>query len=214
MSDIPAPVAPEFRALTAEESALVARFPLPDPVTDCLVNKTQLAEALDVSVPSVTDWLRKGLPVEDAGTNGKAYSFRLSVAWAWRQKQLASEAAARRAADDSINQLALHLTGGTVNLEPGVSVAEQRGLMQTAMLRDQAARQRRELVPRAEVVELFEALGVSIRSALDALPDRLGRDLGLEGRDLERVETACDDIMGAVSAAVEKVLRDDATPPD
>ena len=67
----------------------VARYPLPDGVTDngTPLNRAQLAAAFGVSVNAVTDWINKGMPALSTGQNGVAYEFRLAHCWAWRQSR-------------------------------------------------------------------------------------------------------------------------------
>jgi phage terminase Nu1 subunit (DNA packaging protein) len=204
MGDAPA-------ALTAEEeAALVAAWPLPEGVPDAQVNKAQLATALNVSETTVSAWLRAGLPYVEAGTNGRSYVFRLAVAYAWVTARRAEEERSRSAADAAAAQLQLALLGGeTAGSAPDkLSLADQRKLLELELVRTQAARGRGELIPRADVVEGLEAVFAALRDALDALPDRLGRELGASGRDLERIEAACDDALAGATRAVGALARE------
>ena len=56
----------------------VDAFPLPDGVDDGVLNRGQLAEALRVSEPSITSWIRDGMPVLSQGGNGQAITFWLN----------------------------------------------------------------------------------------------------------------------------------------
>lgn len=199
----------ELRGLTAEEAALVARFPLPAGVPDALVNKADLAHALRVSEVTIGKWQQRGLPAETEGTNGRAWLFRLSIAFAWVEDWRAREGMARLQAREAAGQLALALTGGTIAHEGGLTSREQRELMDLVILRNRAAREQGELMHRDEVVDLFERAFGLIRNALDALPDRLGRELNLSGADLEAIERACDDALARTAQMVEELACDE-----
>lgn len=206
---------PLLRPLTAEETSLVEAFPLPEGVPDALVNKAQLATGLGVSETTVSAWLRRPddpLPSEAPGANGRSYQFRLSIAFAWMRRMRDEEDSARAAGDAAMAQLQMHLLGGeTVGGADGkMSIADQRKLIELQMIRDQAARQRRELIRREDVVVGIEEMLSAIRDAHDALPDRLARELGVDGRAMEKIERACDDILkGAARAVAEVISHDD-----
>lgn len=193
----------------AQEADLVAAWPLPDGVPDATVNKVQLAQAMSVSDTTVSAWLRAGLPYVEAGTNGRSYQFRLAVAYAWVMRRRAEEEASRSAGDRAAAQLQLALLGGEAaqgaGTGEGLSVSDQRKLLELELVRTQAARARGELIARADVVEGFEAVFAALRDALDALPDRLGRELGVSGREMERIEAACDDALEGARRAVGRL---------
>ncbi len=50
------------------------------------LTKEQLASAFDVSLTTVSTWIRKGCPYVERGSNGKAWQFSLSQVAAWREK--------------------------------------------------------------------------------------------------------------------------------
>ncbi|WP_181164451.1 terminase small subunit [Amaricoccus solimangrovi] len=186
-----------LRALTAEEGALTARYPLPAGVPDAVVNQYQLADALDTSQTTLANWRRLGLPVEVEGTNGRSYQFRLSLCFAWMRKREADDRTARLAAEDATQQLRLALTGGTVapGAEPGLSRRDAIETLQLEKAWTDAARARGELIAAAEVAEALQAVFAEIRDGLDAAPDRLARDLGLDGAGVEAAQMICDDIL-------------------
>lgn len=204
---------PDLRPLTAVEAALVERYPLPPGVPDALVNKTQLETGLGVSQTTISAWLRRTenpLPFETAGTNGRNYQFRLSVALAWMRAMRADEDSAKAQGDAAAAQLQMHLLGGeTASATDGkMTLADQRKVMELEVIRMSAARQRGELMWRDDVVLGFEEFAAAVRDALDALPDRLARELGLAGRDLEKCEMACDDALAAAHRAMREVIGD------
>lgn len=204
---------PDLRELTEDEAELVAAHPLPKGVPDALVNKSQLEVGLGVSGTTISNWLRRAdnpLPFEDAGTNGRSYQFRLSVAYAWMKAMRAEEESAKAAGDAATAQLSMALLGGeSAAGAPGkMSLADQRKLLELEALRRVEATNRRALVWHDDVAEAFEAYNSTIRDALDALPDKLARVLGLEGRDLEKIEQVCDDVLEGADRAIRELIGD------
>lgn len=194
----------DLRDLTADEAALSARHPLPEGVQDAVVNKSQLALALNTSEVTVGKWIARGLPFEQEGTNGRPYLFRLSLAFAWVEADRAGRSEARARADEAAGQLAMALSGGAIKAEAGgMTTAEQAAVMDLVIKRNRAALEQKDLIWRADAVAAFEAAFLLVRDGLEGLPDRLGRELGLEGADLERVERACDDVLSRAAAKVE-----------
>jgi hypothetical protein len=205
---------PGLRALTAAEAAMVAAHPLPESVPDALVNKSQLEVGLGVSGTTISAWLRRPdhpLPYETAGANGRSYQFRLALAFAWMQAMRADDDSAKAAGDAAAAQLSMALLGGeSAASTPGkLSLADQRKLLELEALRRVEAQNRHDLIRREDVVTGVEEIFAAIRDALDALPDRLARELGLAGRDLEKIEKACDDVLAGAARAVTGVIGDE-----
>lgn len=50
-----------------------------------LLNRADLAQAFDVSLPTIDSWIRKGCPFRQRGTNGKAWQFSLPEVARWRE---------------------------------------------------------------------------------------------------------------------------------
>jgi len=206
----------ELRDLAADEVKMVAAHPLPNGVPDTLVNKAQLEVGLGVSGTTISTWLRRPdnpLPYESAGANGRSYQFRLSVAYAWMQSMRAEEESAKAAGDAAAAQLSLALLGGesAAGSSGKMSLSDQRKLLELEALRRVEAQNRRDLVWRADVAEAFEAYNATVRDALDALPDKLARALGLEGRDLEKVEQVCDDVLEGADRAIRGLIDNGET---
>lgn len=197
--------------LSPDEAALVARYPLPDDAVDGLLNKAQLETATGISQTTISAYLRQGLPYVEAGTNGRSYVFRLSVVHAWLEARRENDKAARAAGDEVAAQYQLAFLGGdtAARVDGRMSLTDQRKLLELELQRMSAARQRGELMRRDDVVAGFERVFAAIRDALDAMPDRLAREFGLEGRDLERVEMICDDGLAQAAREVEAIVKHD-----
>jgi phage terminase Nu1 subunit (DNA packaging protein) len=149
------------------------------------------------------------MPAEREGQSGQPYAFRLSVAYAWVQHMRAGEADARAAGDEAAAQMSLALLGQDA-LDPDaarLTAGEQKRLLEVELERIRLAREKGELIRRDDVVATFEDVFGALRDALDALPDRLARELGLDvGRDLERIEAACDDVLAGAERRVRELV--------
>lgn len=201
--------------LEGAEAELVSRYPLPDGVPDVEVNKKLLAHALDVSTTTVDAWstLPDGerIPYVSRGTNGRSYVFRLSVAYAWRQARDAAEETGRRISEDAVAQLRLDLLGGSVKDQARASLSprEQAEALRVEKEWIMAAHTRREFIRASDVAEALESAFVSIRDGLDAAPDRIGRELSLNGPQIESIQKILDAILQNAQADLETKITDD-----
>ncbi|MEO0680383.1 MAG: terminase small subunit [Pseudomonadota bacterium] len=196
--------APSLRALTADEGAAVERHPLPEGVADAEMNKGQLAHALGVSPTTVDNWRQAGLPYDGEGTNGRPYVFRLSIAYAWVAARRDAESTRRKAADESAAQMRLAIVGGetAADMVEGLSPKEQREVIDLEYSHMRAAEARGELLRSEDVAEGLTRAFAAVRDGLDALPDRLARELSLDGAGVEAAQVICDDVL---QAAVREV---------
>lgn len=202
---------PDLPPLIGGDLALVKRHPLPAGVADAVVNKKLLAHALDVSATTVDAWLVDGLPYVEKGTNGRSYSFRLSVCFAWARERTATAARSEAQAQDAAAQLRLQLLGGSVADESraGLSPKEHREALEVEMAAMKAAQMRRDLVRADEVATGFEAAFVVIRDGFDAAPDALALELGLTPAQTERVQIILDEILRKAQSKVAAVIDGD-----
>lgn len=206
-------VAAALRPLTEAEAATTAAHPLPDGVPDAEVNKFQLAHALDVSENTLGKWMQAAdFPVESVGTNGRSYSFRLSLVWAWRRAREGAEQARRLQAEGAAEQMRLALIGpqSAAGDRAKLSSKEQADLLALEYRYMQAARLRGELLDAEETAEEVEAAFAAIRDGLDALPDRAARELHLDGAAIEVMQNICDDILAAAARKIQGVIGDNA----
>lgn len=201
-----------LRELTPDEAALVARHPLPEGVPDAEVNKFQLAHALDVSETTLDKWRRDGLPVESEGTNGRSYTFRLSVCYAWTVARREADQSARLRAEGAAQQLRLALIGGesAAGSRAALPPKEQRDLLDLEYAYMRAAAARGELMRAEDVAEAFQAVFAAIRDGLDALPDRAARELALSGPGVEALQRICDDVLDGARREVRAMIGDES----
>ena len=170
---------------------------LPPGVADVVLNRAQLAEALGKTEPTITTWLREGLPFITEGTNGKAYEFQLSACYRWMREREIADAARRTEADQSVRQMRLALVGGTdaTGGEGDLSPKQRRELYDAEQAFMITALTRGDLVKRGDVVNVLEDVLLTIRDVVTALPDRLEREAGLSGKALDLAIEVCDRVL-------------------
>lgn len=195
--------------LTERQADDVARFPLPDGVDDAVLNKTQLARALDASEPTIDRWIADGMPVLQEGSNGRSYQFQLSHCYAWRKARLAERQAVDEKAERAVRQMRMALVGGSVgDSERGLHPKERAAIYEAEQRWTEMARARGELVPYGEVVEVFDKLLSLVRAAVDGMPDRVKRDADLSPAQLHAVVQVGDDIIDDLGRQVDAWLEE------
>ncbi len=188
-------------------------YPLPSGVQDAVLNRAQLAEAFGTSEPTIDRYRKDGMPVLAEGTNGQAYQFQLSDCYAWRQAREAERQASNEAAEAAVRQMRMELLGGdSGNSEMGLSARERKELYETESAYNRLARERGELIPQGEVIELLDTVLSMVRNSITGLPDRLSRDAALTGRQAEQAVVVTDDLLKELHTALaEFVDGNDAT---
>lgn len=174
----------------------VKKYPLPDGVPDAVLNKKQLATALNVTEPTIDRYIGRGMPVAEEGGNGRSYQFQLSDCYAWYCGQRDEQERQTAEADRAAQQMRLALLGGEAGDSERALPAKERAQIYEAEQRYlAAARERGRLIPVEKVVDLLESVFMTIRDAVDALPDRLEREAGLNGKQVDAAVVACDDML-------------------
>lgn len=182
-------------------------YPLPEGVEDAVLSKERLAEAFGVSLPTIANWQRSGLPVQTEGDNGRAYEFLLSECYAWNEARKAAKADADERADRAVQQMRLHLVGGGLGDEERVLSPRERGDLYSAELAfNKAAQARGELVPRSDLVETLERVFALIVRFNETLPDRLQRECGLTNSQVEAAIRACDQALVDLNGEIGAIL--------
>jgi phage terminase Nu1 subunit (DNA packaging protein) len=180
-------------------------YQLPEGVADADLNQAQLAEALDVSLTTIVAYRTAGMPILSAGANGKAYTYRLSECWAWLQQRRADAQAERERGDATAAQMRMHLLRARVEDDPTTTLPPRERLLilQAELVHQQAAVARRSLIRIDEAAALIEGLFGILRSALDALPDRMEREAGVGPVVVERIMTICDRTLADLRSRIE-----------
>lgn len=186
------------------DNAVLALYPLPKGVSDADVNRGQLAQAFGVSTNTVDKWRVDGMPVEQEGTNGTSYVFRLSYCWAWREARQADERAVKASGDAAAHQLRMHFLNLQENNSRVLMSADQRIKEAEAEMKyNLAARARRELIHAAEVESLLSGMASEFRAGVQNLPDWAERELGLTPPQVTQMIAYCDEILTATANLIE-----------
>lgn len=193
----------------------VRRYPLPDGQPDEVVNKRQLAVAFNVSENSLDKWIQKpGFPILEGGANGVPYKFQLSQVWAWRKATSEQRRQEDLRVDAAVHQLRMTL----LNAEPDSEAVRLSAKDRQEEYRAEAqflatARARRSLVPTQDVLSLLERLFRVMSDGLDSQPDRIARELGLDGATTEKLVRLNDELIANMRALIEAEMlseRDEA----
>lgn len=170
---------------------------LPAGVVDAVLNRGDLARALNKSEPTITAWIAEGMPVIREGKNGQPYELQLSACWSWLKARERVEAERTTAAEAAVQQMRLALVGGDDlgggdrSLSPKERQAEYDA-EKSFML---AALQRAALVKQTDIVGVLEDVFLTVRDGVTALPDRLEREAGITGKALDLAIKICDTIL-------------------
>lgn len=173
-----------------------------------IVNQTELAEILGVSVPTLATLRRQGMPVEKEGGNGIGYEYDAEACVDWFREHRAERSRAEGARREKIAELRKGLFGEELEADDpfdGISPAEIRTLTEAARSRDVLERQRGTLVPLDRVLADYQATFAFIRAQILGLPDKLARELALEPDDVEAVHRISVDTV----STLHRMLRQD-----
>ncbi|MER5173355.1 DUF1441 family protein [Thioclava kandeliae] len=186
-----------------------ALYPLPDGLSDGVMNRAQLAIAFNVSENSVTKWVGQGMPVLTAGQNGVSYEFQLSHCYAWRRTRDEQSRATKASREAHAMQASLafrNLDEEQEEEEGGLTAKQLREWSEAEYHRNRVAEQRGELVRAARVSELLEDLIGVVATALGTMPDHLERDLGLGVEEVAKVEARCDKVVMKMRERIERSI--------
>ena len=179
---------------------MLRQFPLPPGVADADMNQEELASALSQSVNTIAKWIREEMPVARPGRNGQPYVLRLSHCFAWmrwRAVQRDERAAHNRAQAAALQAelLGLRLEDPHAHLSP----KQRREMAEADLVWNKAQRERRQLVPGEDVRELLESLLSIIRDGVEAMPDRLERELQLRPEQVTAAIRVGRDVLNALT---------------
>lgn len=146
-----------------------------------LVNKQELADLFDVSVPTVDTWIKDGCPVEREGSAGRAYQFDVEKVTEWRRDVEERARLERAERDRKLAQMQFQLTGGAADEAGGAGLTGRQRIdaIQAALLEDKLRRERRHVIPREEVRSDYEAVFQLLRQRLTSVHVVMMRTVGL-----------------------------------
>lgn len=186
-------------------------FPLPANVSDADMNQSEVAQAFGTTVNTVGKWIKDGMPVARDGGNGTAYVLRLSHCWAWRKARDADAASRNKHNENQISLLRAEFLGVELDSQAAkLSAKERRELAEADMRWSEAQRRRRQLVQIGDVLDLLESLGKIVRDGVEAMPDRLERELDLNPVQVASVARIGSDILTAIADRIHESELQDA----
>lgn len=134
-------------------------------------NKAGVAEFFDVSVNTVTAWLRKGCPTISRGEVGSSWEFDLLAVAEWRFL-------GQRSGEE--------LDPDTLNPQDRKAWYESEQRRRALQIQD------RELIPTDELERVISTAFSAIVQGLRSLPDNIERRTGCSAEILEAIERAID----------------------
>lgn len=150
------------------------------------LNRSEIAQLFGVSLPTISQWLSKGMPFESKGTQGRKWSFNASEVVKWREAMIVSQA-----------------IGDTSGLD--LDEARRRKLAAEAAMVELDLAKRK-----GEVIEIDAVAGVvgddyaNVRAKLLSLPTKLAPQL----IGIDDVATCKALIERGVSEALEEFTAD------
>jgi phage terminase Nu1 subunit (DNA packaging protein) len=183
--------------------SLVAKYPLPAGAIDCVMTREELAESLAVSLPTITEWIGKGMPVKERGGQGKAYELQLSHCWAWRQAWKANEDLRSDQVKRAQAAMRLALVGGSSgdSLE-SLDPKTRREILAVQIEQERFQRERNELLKRDDVSETLDNLFGMIRDTLESAPDRIERKEALSPKATSALVDICDELVNEMARRI------------
>jgi phage terminase Nu1 subunit (DNA packaging protein) len=183
--------------------SLVAKYPLPAGAIDCVMTREELAESLAVSLPTITEWIGKGMPVKERGGQGKAYELQLSHCWAWRQAWKANEDLRSDQVKRAQAAMRLALVGGSSgdSLE-SLDPKTRREILAVQIEQERFQRERNELLKRDDVSETLDNLFGMIRDTLESAPDRIERKEALSPKVTSALVDICDELVNEMARRI------------
>jgi phage terminase Nu1 subunit (DNA packaging protein) len=184
---------------------------LPAGVVDAVLNRGELARALNKSEPTIDRYIDDGMPCLVEGTNGRAWEFQLSACWTWLQDRDRAEQDKRSVAETAVQQMRLALIGGNdvADADRVLSPKQRQEAYDAERAFMLAALQRADLVRRGDVVEAWEEVFKIFREEMTAFPDRLEREVGLTGKALIMAIELCDNVLAQAEKRIG-ILTGDA----
>lgn len=141
-------------------------------------NRNEIARVLGVSLPTITDWIGRGMPVVERGGRGAPWVFDVPACVCWRIDWELAQQTSRSTKDLTLEE------------------AERRQTIADATLKEiKVAEALREVVRVEEVSRLWEGRIIASREAFLGVAARLAPILVGES-DQQRIEQAIEDEIG------------------
>ncbi len=154
---------------------------MPGTLVGRIVNRSELATILGVSLPTVSAWIREGMPIESPGRKGVPWQIDTAAVIGWvRQRDVAK------------------VVGDTADVS--TAEAEARELRARAALREiELAEKRMEVVSVEDSVRIVTDLAVTIRQQMRGIGARVAPMLVGEEDALKIESTIESEVDGALA---------------
>lgn len=137
-------------------------------------NKNDIAVFFKVSLPTVSSWLRNGMPIAQEGSPGTPWIFDLLEVAEWRF---------------------IPGAGHTKSVSPDkMSPKEKLDYWRAAREESKHKQEQGKLIPVAEVEQRFAELYKSIAQAIEVFPDRMEREEGATPHEVVRLQKLGDSL--------------------
>ena len=163
---------------------------------DWVGDKTRLASFFDVTPPTITDWINKGMPVLQAGAKGRSWKFDIRACAAWRY---GGEVQVSQKSDKPI-------AANVVDPEQ-LTIVDRKTYFEGELKRRQLQQIDRDLIPAEEFELVLAEMQKTVLQCLDTLPDVLERDTGLAAAQVQRVIQAVDACRDGIYEQVQGCLQ-------
>lgn len=162
-----------------------------DPIPQ--LNRGQIARAMGVSVVTIDEWIGKGMPVAEKGSNGRPYKFDLEACQAWKRGEDAKDEQERAQQEALIREQTLQLTGGAAgDSEMAIAPEKRRAFYDAEFAWRREAIARGELMRTADVERQFGEVFKFLAQGLQSLPDVLARKCSLPPEAVTQIQSVVD----------------------
>ena len=163
-----------------------------------IVNQTELARLLRVSVPTIATLRDAGMPVVREGTNGVGYEFDADACADWYRVHRQSRAEQRSVRERRLAEIQADLFGDDDDgdddaLGLGASTNDVKRLYEVARMRDEMELSRGLLIKTSRVDADYQQTLSYLRATLLGMTDRLLREAGLSEEQADAVTRITDE---------------------
>lgn len=175
---------------------------------DTVRNLSETADFFSVSVPTVKEWIKRGCPVLEGGSNGVAYQLDLRQVGAWRREEIERADDERTRREAANRQLALELFGGELLTTSGdggqhLTPKQMRELADAQKHLMLVERERGSLVKADDMAVAISGAFKRIADRLRLIPDDLQRRHGLDADVASHVADQVDDALNDLADELE-----------
>lgn len=176
-----------------------------------LLNRTELAGAFKVALPTINRWLERGMPHVQPGGQGRQWLFDLEDCKSWRDQELERLTAEEEAKRTAIAELQAELDLREVDDDDAerLPLKLQEQYYRVDKVREERARARGFLVETAKVRRDLDRCFAYLADRLQALPDYLERRCALDPEVVDELGQAVDEFQAELARQMQQEELDD-----